>query len=218
MDFPSIVTSTSDLNPHLLHDENIEMSNDVLTLPAPSNQDRRGPGLRHLAVVTAFLLPFTVFPYMLARRQILALRRQLAETRTSVKVLEQELNLSWQEMSSRKDDIHKLRGSVWKMQQDGEHGKMLSERKEQEELRFQEEVKTELQVLLKEARNSRSHGATIASLGTSLADVAAFMHEMELEMGMQSSRNHGSIERLRYLALQMQEKQSSERSSEPKVS
>ncbi|KAG6841318.1 hypothetical protein C0991_012317 [Blastosporella zonata] len=212
MDFPSIVSSTSDLAfyPPVQHDSSeFEMTDNLnsAALPTSSNQDRHPlRGLSHLAIITAFILPFTIVPYVLARRQISALRLQLAETHTSVKILEQEMNLSWQEMTSRKDDVQKLRGSLWKVLQEREQERTLSEKKDLESSGFQREVKTELQNLLKESQNARSHGATLRSLGTSLADVAAFMHEIELEMGMPYTRSKDKrdIDRLRSLAQQMQ--------------
>ncbi|KAG6833795.1 hypothetical protein H0H87_011729 [Tephrocybe sp. NHM501043] len=187
--------------------------------PASSNEARRFPrGLTHLAVIAAFILPFTAVPYILARRQISTLRRQLAEINTSVKILEQEMSLSWQEMTIRKDDVQKLRGTLWKVLQEREKERVLVEQKELEGLRFQNEVKIELQDLIKESQNTRSQGVLLRSLGTSLADVAAFMHEMELEMGMLSSRGKdqiGGIDRLRSLAQQMR---NIDARSEPQVS
>jgi hypothetical protein len=52
----------------------------------------------------------------------------------------------------------------------------------------------------------RTQAATLRALGTSLADIAAFMHEIELEMGLLSLRadDRRGIERLRALALLME--------------
>ncbi|KAG5732081.1 hypothetical protein E4T56_gene18805 [Termitomyces sp. T112] len=201
MDFPSIVTSTSDLPPQVLHD-----GNDVVTSMPPNQAGRPARSLAHLAVISAFILPFTVFPYVLARRQITALRRQLAETQTSVRILQQELNLSWQEMSGRKDEIQKLQGSLLKAHRDRDQQRVFLEKRDTENFKFRDEVRTDLQNLLKEVQHTRSQDALISSLGTSLADVAAFMHEAELEMGMLSSngKDQRGIDRLRSLALQMQ--------------
>ncbi|KAG6880428.1 hypothetical protein C0992_000030 [Termitomyces sp. T32_za158] len=189
--------------------------NDIAVTSSPPDQVRRpARSLTHLAVISAFLLPFTIFPYALARRQITALKRQLAETQTNVRILEQELNLTWQEMTCRKDEIRKLQGSLVKARQERDQQRVYVERRDRENSRFMDEVKTDLQHLLKEAQHTRSQDALIGSLGTSLADVAAFMHEIELEMGMLSSNgtDQRGIDRLRSLALQMQR----ETRSEPK--
>ena len=52
--------------------------------------------------------------------------------------------------------------------------------------------------------------ATLQELGTSLADVAAFMQEVELDLGMNPTSKEGrrGIDRLRLLAFRMQSIQS----------
>ncbi|GLB33543.1 hypothetical protein LshimejAT787_0104270 [Lyophyllum shimeji] len=143
---------------------------------------------------------------MLARRQLLSLTRQFVEARTSIKILEQELDVSWREIMTRKHEIQQLQGTIREMMQDIEQRKALYKVKEAERAEFEGEVKHDLQRLIKEAENSRTHATALRGLGTSLADVAAFMQEMELEMGMTSV--HGGdqrgIERLRLLALQLE--------------
>lgn len=61
---------------------------------------------------------------------------------------------------------------------------------------------TEVAPLRVPVLTNRSQASTLKALGTSLAEVAAFMHEMELAMGLQGKR--GRIEQLRLLALKMQ--------------
>lgn len=50
----------------------------------------------------------------------------------------------------------------------------------------------------------RTQAAALRALGTSLADIAAFMHEIELEMGMNQGKDHRGIDKLRRLALRME--------------
>lgn len=50
----------------------------------------------------------------------------------------------------------------------------------------------------------RAQAVTLRALGTSLADVAAFMHEVELEIGMLSQgTDRRGVDRLRLLAFRM---------------
>ncbi|KAG6878257.1 hypothetical protein C0993_010029 [Termitomyces sp. T159_Od127] len=193
--------------------DDIDM-HEIAVTSSPDQARRPVRSLTHLAVISAFLLPFTIFPYILARRHVTSLKRQLAETQTSVRILEQELNLSWREMTCRKKEIQKLQASLVKAHRERDQQRVFLEKRDTENLRFMGEVKTDLRNLLKEAQHTRSQGALIGSLGTSLADVAAFMHEIELEMGMLSSNgtDQRGIDRLRSLALQMQR----EACSEPK--
>ncbi|KAG5646454.1 hypothetical protein DXG03_003504 [Asterophora parasitica] len=191
MDFPSIVTSTSDLalDPHALQNEiEYDLVNGTATpvYDARVNRDRRpgpprGSGIVHLAIISAFLAPITLLP--------------------GVRILEQELNLSWREATSGKEEIQQLRGTIQKLLQGTEQQKVLSDQREARRSAFEDEVKNDLLTLLKE-----THAATLRALGTSLADVAAFMHEIELEMGMPSSRkkDQRGIDRLRSLALFME--------------
>lgn len=64
----------------------------------------------------------------------------------------------------------------------------------------------------------RTHAAALRALGTSLADVAAFMHRVELDMGMLSSqgRDPRGVERLRLTALEL-EKFGKEEAAESKA-
>lgn len=53
--------------------------------------------------------------------------------------------------------------------------------------------------------SARTQAATLRALGTSIADVAAFIHQVELEMGLQShGKDQHGVERMRLLALRMQ--------------
>lgn len=54
-------------------------------------------------------------------------------------------------------------------------------------------------------RPIRTQGAALRALGRSLADVAGFMHEVELEMGLKAQGgDKRGVERLRLLALRME--------------
>lgn len=52
----------------------------------------------------------------------------------------------------------------------------------------------------------RTQSAALETLGPSLADIAAFMHEMELRMGLQNSdeKDRWGIHRLRRRAMEVQ--------------
>jgi len=71
-------------------------------------------------------------------------------------------------------------------------------------------MQSELRYLLEEAKTSRAQGNALRSLGLSLADVAAFMHEVELGMPQvegakpPSLRDRSRVEQLRLLALMLQ--------------
>ncbi|KAE9406043.1 hypothetical protein BT96DRAFT_934530 [Gymnopus androsaceus JB14] len=70
-------------------------------------------------------------------------------------------------------------------------------------------ARSDLQYLLEEARIARVHGDAIRSLGVPLAEIAAFMHEVELWLpqveGTKMSMSEKSrVEELRIIALRLQ--------------
>jgi len=80
----------------------------------------------------------------------------------------------------------------------GEAQRMRTERANQDE-----RLRNQLQELVASNQNQISR---LRELGTSLADVAAFMQEIELQQGFITPRlDGGGIERLRFLAMQFEE-------------
>ncbi|PCH40997.1 hypothetical protein WOLCODRAFT_151036 [Wolfiporia cocos MD-104 SS10] len=64
----------------------------------------------------------------------------------------------------------------------------------------------DLRAFLRERQQTRSQFAAVKELGTSLADVAAFMHEVELQQGYSPRKSDGrGIERMRRLAQKLQD-------------
>jgi len=61
---------------------------------------------------------------------------------------------------------------------------------------------SELQRLLLETKQTR---AIFGSIGTSLGDIATIIHQVQIEMGHERSGGYDPVERLRVLALQMQD-------------
>ncbi|KAF9468997.1 hypothetical protein BDZ94DRAFT_1245127 [Collybia nuda] len=60
----------------------------------------------------------------------------------------------------------------------------------------------------------RTQLAPLRALGMSLADIAAFMHEVKLEMGMNQGKDYHGIEKLRDLALKMESLPQQDKASE----
>ncbi|KAJ6510064.1 hypothetical protein C8R47DRAFT_1096628 [Mycena vitilis] len=71
---------------------------------------------------------------------------------------------------------------------------------------------SELQRLLLETKQTR---ATFGAIGTSLGDIATIIHQVQIEMGHERSAGYDPVERLRVLALQMQDQ--SERPKQGRV-
>ncbi|KAK0468122.1 uncharacterized protein EV420DRAFT_1502986 [Desarmillaria tabescens] len=176
---------------------------------AVANESSRGSVsslVGRFAVLTAFIVPITFIPYLLTRGHVSSLRRQILELEKSNRVMRRELSL---ESSLHSEEHKRLRGLVQGIRE--ELG-VLQATSQERDARYGEEsegVRSELQSLLEAVRDSRStQSATSKALGTSLADVAAFMQELELVMGLQGTVNGGHlheerVDRLRQLAFRL---------------
>ncbi|KAJ6599330.1 hypothetical protein DFH09DRAFT_1130761 [Mycena vulgaris] len=71
---------------------------------------------------------------------------------------------------------------------------------------------SELRRLLQEARQTR---ATFGAIGSSLGDIATIIQRVEIEMGHERTGGYDPVERLRVLALRMQEETFGERVEKP---
>jgi hypothetical protein len=179
--------------------------------------------ITHLAVLTAFILPITVLPYVLTRRRLSSLHRQIDSMGTTMKILQQDLSRATSVVATHKEDTRRMKALLHRMMQEADQSRLRANKREAEQAASGETVRSDLRMLLNERQHTRlvqyhigngpdhryifsrrTQGATLRSLGTSLADVAAFMHEVELEMGMVSQgTDQRGVNRLRLLAFRM---------------
>ncbi|KZP12085.1 hypothetical protein FIBSPDRAFT_1050252 [Athelia psychrophila] len=165
--------------------------------------------LLHLAVVAALVIPIGLVPCLVARRTTNALSRRIRESFTIIDKLQKEVNTLNLDRALRRDELARTRGVITEMRR--ETRAMNAEAKRyRHELRAEAErlatthaaatdaLRSNLCSALEDARNTQLD--TQRELGTSLADIAAFMHEQSLMQGKATA----SIERLRLLALGLQ--------------
>ncbi|KAK0231020.1 hypothetical protein IW262DRAFT_450303 [Armillaria fumosa] len=171
------------------------------------NSQRSPPSLvGRFAILTAFIVPITFIPYLLTRGHVSSLRRQVLELEKSNRVMRRELTL---ESSLHSEEHKRLRGLVLGIKEELGVLQAVSKERDAKHVKEGEDVRSELQSLLEVVRSSRStQSATSIALGTSLADIAAFMQELELVMGLQGTVNGGHlheerVDRLRQLAFQL---------------
>ncbi|KAJ3840770.1 hypothetical protein F5878DRAFT_496715, partial [Lentinula raphanica] len=179
--------------------------------------------LTFLGGLTAVILPITLVPYLFARRRLVSLQRQLNELESTTKNLQRELQATsvavtraqmTADVERRKTraSAHELREEIIDGQR--EIGTLMTKMRWIEERESQKDeerraVKSELQYLLEDAKVTRIQGDAIRSMGLSLADIAAFMHEVELWMPQVEGANLTSndksrVEQLRLAALMLQ--------------
>ncbi|KAG1820450.1 uncharacterized protein BJ212DRAFT_1340211 [Suillus subaureus] len=191
---------------------------DTNTLAAPTNATpdaranslQRYPATTHFTVLLAlFLTPLAAVPYLLSKRRISALSGRLDELSATTIALRKELKTSATENTTRKVELHHTSASL-----EAARSELIQLRRSLKQLRTEcdtSEITTRdaLKQLLEERKLTSERLALLPQLGTSLADVAAFMYEVELHHGITSSviDGHG-VERLRRLALKFQIAQS----------
>ncbi|KAJ3766374.1 hypothetical protein FB446DRAFT_776124 [Lentinula raphanica] len=179
--------------------------------------------LTFLGGLTAVILPITLVPYLFARRRLVSLQRQFNELESTTKSLQRELQATsvavTRAQMTADVERRKMRASAHELREeiiDGQReiGTLMTKMRWIEERESQKDeerraVKSELQYLLEDAKVTRIQGDAIRSMGLSLADIAAFMHEVELWMPQVEGANLTSndksrVEQLRLAALMLQ--------------
>ncbi|KXN87915.1 hypothetical protein AN958_07925 [Leucoagaricus sp. SymC.cos] len=160
-----------------------------------------------VAVVAGVLLPIATVPYLFARRRISGLQHRCEELEWKLSVMERQLSFSVSESSSIRAEQAKMRATMRDMMEETDGMQQDVMQRVAEQSQANQVMQSDLHKLLEETKQIRTRFSTLRAVGVSLADVAAFMHEMELQMGLQSGKNTDSrgIERLRLLALRMQD-------------
>jgi len=172
----------------------------------PRLSDSETSQFRHVpirvAVFSAVLLPLVLAPYLFTRRRTLILKRRVNELHHANHALRLEIDAAIAKLSAVKAEAQDIKAAL--------HSAMVNA----DALRHQmaglkagnEASRKDLDRLLTESLHSRAQTAALRALGSSLADVAAFMHEMELQMGIEplSRDAQRRVDRLRIAALRLQ--------------
>jgi len=170
------------------------------TPPAIPSDKPSGPtfGTR-LIIFSALVLPSALIPLLVLRRRVNNLHREVDELRVATRDLHLVFKYGMSELSSLRE----------------QHGQLLSEtrsglkrvrgemyRRRIARVRYEERIQGQVQEV---QASNQAQISRLRELGTSLADVAAFMQEMELQQGFSTPRFDGNrIERLRFLAMQFE--------------
>ncbi|KAG2043114.1 hypothetical protein BDR03DRAFT_942889 [Suillus americanus] len=170
---------------------------------------QRHPAITHFTVLALFLTPLAAVPYLLSKRRISALSRRLDELSATTTALRKGLKTSATENATRQVELHRASASL-----EAARSELIQLRRSLRQLRTERDAseittRNALKQLLEERKLTSERLELLPQLGTSLADVAAFMYEVELHHGITSSviDGHG-VERLRRLALKFQIAQS----------
>ncbi|KAG9317267.1 hypothetical protein JVU11DRAFT_1461 [Chiua virens] len=202
------------------------------TSPAgPSQRDNvllRWPAITTVVLLTTLIVPVAVLPYYaLVRRRISRLTSQVDHLVTANTDLQNVVSKSAHDIALRREELGRAISLLEKSKSEISLLRRDISQTQTQLQSFQSTTRAELQSFSDEGKLTRQALPTCASLcnlhpplififlrhrfdlfpqiGLSLADVAAFMHEVELHQGIPPSATHNrSIERLRALALKLQ--------------
>jgi hypothetical protein len=113
------------------------------------------PATTHFAVLAAFILPITLLPYLVTRRQLLLLRRRVDELGVTTTTLQQDLTTSLSETAIRRDEHRRVRALLHEMKQEVDELWLQAEQRESGRVAADEVVRSDLRKLLDETRHTR---------------------------------------------------------------
>lgn len=147
--------------------EALLISDRVEDVTADNHPDRRPhSALTHLAVLTTVLLPITLLPYCVARRNINLLRKRLNEYAVTIARLQRDSKTTVLESALRRDQDSRIRGLLTEMQQESRDSKVNLtqslerlqaewEHKKETHAASESELRSDLQKALEETRHTR---------------------------------------------------------------
>ncbi|KAH9062220.1 hypothetical protein EDB87DRAFT_1559536 [Lactarius vividus] len=159
------------------------------------------PGTR-LLIFTALLLPSALVPLFVLRRSVNQLHGKIDELKGATNSLHQEFKTVMLELSIRREQHEQLRAMITETREGLANLRGETQRTQAMRANWDQQTREQIQGLV---TSNRIQTSRLRELGTSLADVAAFMQEIELQQGFFSPRVDGrGIERLRFLAMQFE--------------
>ncbi|KAK2466475.1 hypothetical protein APHAL10511_002117 [Amanita phalloides] len=184
------------------------MSNpDIQGTPPPVTiNDSEHDHFRHapirVAIFSAVLLPMVLVPYLLTVRRTRTLTYRINELQSTTRALQRELDGANLKLSARKVQREGIEATL----RDVVQGTNAIKHQLAGLAAENGTSRRNLDKLLAEAQHSRTQTAALRALGSSLADIAAFMHETELQMGIQPLNKDAQrrVDRLRITALRLQ--------------
>ncbi|KAH9981855.1 hypothetical protein BJV74DRAFT_738190, partial [Russula compacta] len=159
-----------------------------------------------LIIFSALVLPSALIPLLVLRRSVNNLHLKIDELRVSTRALHHEFKSVMLELSARREQHEHLRAMIAETKGGLEHLRRKTRRVRRAHADEDERMRDQVQELVASNRYVHSFSLLYSTrLGTSLADVAAFMQEIELQQGFSMPRFDGrGVERLRVVAMQLE--------------
>jgi hypothetical protein len=177
--------------------------------------------LAHAVFLGCLIVPFAIMPYVAITRQLRAIQNSTSDIRASSAFLQRELRAVLLENAVRKDEQTRIRTSLDEMRIQMQALRNDAEKARSEISAYERTALAREQDLAQERRwhryvhvlrnhkcnyniHVRDQESILKDIGSSLADVAAFMHEVELRQGLPPGVDQRGIDRIRKLALRLQ--------------
>lgn len=172
--------------------------------PVQQPQSRPLSPWTHFAIITGVLTPVALLPYLAVRGQLAALQRAVHEVSQTGAALQRELKAALLETAIRREEHDRLAGALADARREFEAFRAEHRARELQRARAEERTRAQIEELAAQNARTRTNLATLRDLSPTLADIAAFMHEVELQQGFATHKNDGrGIEKIRQFAYKL---------------
>ncbi|KIP10584.1 hypothetical protein PHLGIDRAFT_125451 [Phlebiopsis gigantea 11061_1 CR5-6] len=159
----------------------------------------------HVAIFSSILTPIALLPYLAVRRHLLSLHRKVSEVGTANAALQRDLKAALLESSIRRDEHERLTSTMGEFRRELERLRAEQSARALQRARTEERTRADINEVLEENKRMRARLAGLRDLSPTLADIAAFMQEVEVQGGFAWRKNDGrGIERIRQFAYKLQ--------------
>ncbi|GJE83994.1 hypothetical protein PsYK624_000680 [Phanerochaete sordida] len=180
---------------------------EVYTISRTVHQQQPLPPLSpwtHFAIFTGILAPVALFPYLAVRRHLISLHRKVSEVSQTNAALQRDLKAALLESSIRREEHDRLAAALSEVRRDFDGFRAEQAARELQRARDEERTRAQLEELAAQNERTRTNLTTLRDLSPTLADIAAFMQEVELQQGFVTRKNDGrGIERIRQFAYKL---------------
>jgi len=186
-------------------DRSPEASPQELPVLSSSSNSKHPISIRtRILVLSSIILPVALLPYLAIRPQLRSLRRNVEELGITNAVLQRDLKAALRKASITRQEHERVEALLRETKNQFRTYRETAESNEVLRSKAEEEMRQDLKNLVEECRHTRTRLDVLQEVGLSLADVAAFMHEVEIRQGWPTkTRDDHGIDRMRQLAIKL---------------
>ncbi|VDB90175.1 unnamed protein product [Peniophora sp. CBMAI 1063] len=173
--------------------------------PAPAQPESRLTPEVRLVVFTSLVFPVALIPFLMLRRSLHGLHVKTDSVQGNIIGLHRKLKDTLYDLSWRREEHAKLGATVTEMQSTIASLREQMHKEQLERVEREKEWEMRMQRLAMSDAESRAQLARLRKLGASMGDVAAFMHEVEIQNLTLRPHDGRGIERLRRVAAEVSE-------------